>query len=127
MKSLMLSILLSAVLIGDEFSLSEITNALANGDVEKLSRYFDQNVEITILDRGNNFPKQKALVVMKDFFSSHPPKSFSQMHHGKSRGQDSQYCIGNLTTSSAMTFRVYIFMKMEGSQSVIKELRFNKE
>ncbi len=126
MKSVMLSVLLSTLFIGQDFSLSEITDALAKGNAEKLSQYFDQNVEITILDRGNKFTKDKASSVLKDFFANYPPQTFSQMHQGVSKGQDSQYCIGNLTTSSS-TFRVYIYLKSRGSQNVIKELRFNKE
>ncbi|MCB0521576.1 MAG: DUF4783 domain-containing protein, partial [Saprospiraceae bacterium] len=45
---------------------------------------------------------------------------------GASKGQDSQYCIGNLVASSG-TFRVYVYMKVSGGKYLIQELRFDKE
>lgn len=128
MKSVILLILSTALFAApsSEFSLSDITSALAGGDVDKLSQYFDTDVEITILNQGNTYSKDKASTVLKDFFSHYPPQSFTQMHQGKSKGQDSQFCIGNLVTTGSV-FRVYIYLKVEGSQNLIKELRFNKE
>ena len=64
--------------------------------------------------------------MLRNFFAKNKPKSYNQMHQGTSKGQDSRYTIGNLVTSSN-SFRVYIYLKVQGGQQLIQELRFDKE
>lgn len=103
-------------------SMDGISKALGNGDVESLSRYFDKSVEID----DDFYDKAEAKQVVKKFFSQHPPKSFSLIHQGTSKGEDSKYFIGNLNAGSG-TYRVYVYLKLSGKQMVIQELRFDKE
>ncbi len=103
-----------------------ITNAISNGDVETLSSYFDEKVEVAVLDDEDVYNKSEAKTIVKRFFSEHQPKNFNQVHQGTSKGQDSHYMIGNLNAGSA-TFRVYLYMKITGSDYVIQELRFDEE
>jgi hypothetical protein len=107
-------------------NLGGITEAISKGDATELSKYFDQSVEIALLDEEDVYNKAQAESIIKDFFGKNKPTSFSQVHQGTSKGQDSKYCIGNLTTSTA-TFRVYIYMKVVGENYTIQELRFDKE
>lgn len=107
-------------------NLGGITEAISKGDATELSKYFDQSVEIALLDEEDVYNKAQAVSIIKDFFGKNKPTSFSQVHQGTSKGQDSKYCIGNLTTSTA-TFRVYIYMKVVGENYTIQELRFDKE
>lgn len=108
-------------------NLAEITRAINAGDADGLGRYFDESVEIAVLDQEDVYNKAQAIAVMKTFFAQNKPKTFSQVHQGTSKGNDSQYCIGNLVTANNQTFRVYIYMKVNGSQYLIQELRFDKE
>ncbi len=121
MKNLMFLILLIPCLAATQ-SLDSISKALSKGDVESLSTYFDDNVEID----DDFYDKKEATQVVKKFFSKHPPKSFSLIHQGTSKGENSKYFIGNLNTGSS-TFRVYIYIKSSGSKDRIQELRFDKE
>ena len=89
-------------------------------------QYFDHSVEIAVLDDEDVYSKSEAINVVKDFFTSNKPKSFVKAHEGTSKGQDSQYCIGKLETSTR-TFRVYIYMKVTGSKFLVQELRFDEE
>jgi hypothetical protein len=106
--------------------LEAISAALSAGDVDALSKYFADNVEISIQDKEQTYPKAKAAEVLKSFFESNKPKSFAQVHKGTSRENSDQYCIGNLS-ASAGNYRVYLYLKVSGTGIQIKEMRFDKE
>ncbi|MCF8246095.1 MAG: DUF4783 domain-containing protein [Saprospiraceae bacterium] len=110
----------------EELNLDAITKAISSGNADALGQYFDSSVEIAVLDKEETYTKAQAIQVMKDFFTKNKPSSFKQVHQGASKGQDSQYCIGNMTATSG-TYRVYIYMKVSGTKQVIQELRFDKE
>ena len=107
-------------------NLDAITEALSKGDVEALAAYFDESVEIAVLEEEDVYRKADATKVLRTFFSKNKPTKFDQVHKGTSKGQDSVYCIGNLTTS-ARTYRVYVFMRVDGAKYFIQELRFDEE
>jgi hypothetical protein len=103
-----------------------IKSALGAGDVDALARYFGESVEISILDSENIYPKAKATDTIRAFFNQNKPKGFAQMHAGKSKENADEYCIGKLSTGGT-TYRVYLYLKMGGSQPQIQEIRFDKE
>ena len=107
-------------------SLESITGALNAGDADALSKYFAPNVEISIQDKEQVYVKAKATEVVRGFFSSNKPKSFSQMHKGVSRENSDQYCIGNLVSATG-NYRVYLYLKVTGNNLSIQEIRFDKE
>ncbi len=107
-------------------NLAAISKALSEGNVAALEQYLDDQVEISILDQEDIYRKEDAVKVLKEFFSKNKPSAFSQVHQGASKGQDSQYCIGNLVANSG-TFRVYIYLKVVNGKHLIQELRFDKE
>lgn len=110
----------------DEYNLDAISKAISSGNADALSQYFDANVEVAVMDKEDTYAKAEAVKVVKDFFAKNKPSSFKQVHQGASKGQDSQYCIGNLTSATG-NFRVYIYMKVTGGKNLIQELRFDKE
>jgi Domain of unknown function (DUF4783) len=107
-------------------ALEAISSALGAGDVTALSKYFADNVEISIQDKEQVYPKSKAAEVLKGFFDSNKPRAFAQVHKGQSRGNSDQYCIGNLT-ATAGSYRVYLYLKVTGANISIQEMRFDKE
>ncbi len=123
--------ILFALLFLPFFALAEIgvppdvMKALTAGDAATLSRFFDETVEVSVLGQENIYSKAQAIEVVKNFFAKNHPKTFSQVHQGASKGKDSQYCIGDLTTTGGASFRVYIYFKAVGDASVIQELRFD--
>lgn len=118
----MLLFLIIPCLAATSQNMDSISKALSRGDVESLSSYFDDSVEID----DDFYDKSEAKDVVKKFFSKNKPKSFSLIHQGTSKGENSKYFIGNLNTGSS-TFRVYVYMKLSGGQPLIQELRFDKE
>ena len=126
MKNLLFILLIGSSLAMTTDNLSEISKALSAGNAEELARYFDESVEIAILDEENQYGREEAKNVMKNFFAKYKPSSYNQVHQGVSKGKDSQYTIGNMN-ANGQTFRVYVYMKVTNGKYIIQELRFDKE
>jgi hypothetical protein len=102
-------------------SIDDVVSALKTGNASQLSKFFDNNVEVSMPDKSNNYSKSQAEMVIKDFFSMNNVKGFDVIHKGENAG--SQYCIGMLQTVSG-TYRTTIFMKQKAGAQVLQELRF---
>jgi hypothetical protein len=102
-------------------SIDEVVSAIKVGDATRMSKYFDNMVEITINEKTHAYGKTQAEMVVRDFFTSKGVKSFKVVHRGNSN--DSEYCVGSLVTVNG-EFRTTIFMKFRGDRKVIQELRF---
>ena len=99
-------------------SLSSISKSLKSGDASTLSQYFDNSLELIILDDEDSYSKTEARSKVQSFFQSNSPRSFVMKHQG-SAPNGSKYIIGTLTTSSG-SFRTYIVVK----NNRIQELSF---
>ncbi|MCW3118216.1 MAG: hypothetical protein JWM28_2298, partial [Chitinophagaceae bacterium] len=86
MKTKLTTWLLSASLLLVSFTMQggidEVIGALKAGNVSELSRYIEDNVEITLPDKSDNYSKAQAGLVLKDFFSNSGVKSFDLKHKG---------------------------------------------
>ncbi len=102
-----------------------ITKALRSGDATTLASYFADDVELAIVDDEDMYAKDEAEKLLANFFASHKPKSFSQVHKGTSKGEDSHYVIGDLVAGSE-TYRIYIYLKEVGDSYQIEELRIEE-
>jgi hypothetical protein len=103
-------------------SLTSITRAMNSGDAAAVGAYFDEQIELSLLDKESVYGKAKAIQSLKQFFSQHTVEGFSQVHEGSSKGDDAKYCIGNLQTDKG-SFRVYMFVEIEQNQYSLQELR----
>ena len=102
-------------------SIDEVVNALKNGDAAQIARYFDNTVEITMPDKSNNYSKNQAEIILRDFFNNNGVKNFDIIHKGENAG--SQYCIGTLVTKNG-SFRTTVFMKQKNDKQLLQEIRF---
>ncbi|MEO8405170.1 MAG: DUF4783 domain-containing protein [Chitinophagaceae bacterium] len=125
MKTIFTSLLVASVLVlssfGQQNSMEEVVGALRSGNAAELSKYFDDNVEVTLPVKSDSYSKAQAQVILKDFFSNNDVKGFELKHKGDSPG--GHYFIGTLQTKSG-NFRAHIFMKSKGDKEFVKELRF---
>src|SRR5205814_8410662 len=125
MKSLLTSILVVATVMMSSFvqpsAVDDVIGALRSGDADELSKYFDDNVELTLPVKSDSYSKAQAQVILKDFFGNNGVKGFDLKHKGDSPG--GHYCIGTLQTNSG-NFRTNVFMKMKDNREVIREIRF---
>lgn len=121
-KLLLMAGLLMSFAFADPFT--SVVAALQKGNVESLSHYFDNMVEISLEGKTNSYSKSQASVILKDFFSGHKVKGFKMIHKGKS-GKGSSFGIGNLSTDKG-NYRVTFFFRQKGNDTVLQELRFQK-
>lgn len=105
--------------------IKEISTAIKEANVEKISKYFNSNIELTT-DKGEEVYSQvQATAVLRDFFNRYPVRSFVVVHQGQKDG--SEYVIGSYTCVKGLNFRVYFYVKQNGLNKVIQDLRFEKE
>ena len=126
MKAIFTSLLIASALILSSFgqsnkSIDEVIGALRSGNANELSRYFDDNVEVTLPVKSDSYSKAQAQLILKDFFANNDVRGFELKHKGDSPG--GHYCIGTLQTKSG-NFRAHVFMKSKGDKELVKELRF---
>ena len=126
MKNLLLALCFALPMLSFTVDQSAITVAISKGDIETLSKYFDETVEICILDLEDLMDKDEAKAEIQSFFNDHQPKSFTLVHDGTSKGQDSRYFIGDLKTSGDV-FRVYVYLMSTKDDYLIQEIRFEKK
>ena len=98
----------------------EIVLSLNSGNSKILSRYFNQNVELVVLENDNVYSKAQAQQIVANFFSSYPPESFTIAFDGGKEG--AKYVIGNLKTKNG-NFRVYLLLKKNEGKDYIHQLR----
>lgn len=125
MKTLISTLTLSLALVMTSFSsqvgIDEVIGAIKSGNAGELSRFIDDNVEITLPNKSDNYSKAQATVILKDFFKNNGVKNFEVKHKGD--GQSGQFCVGTLVTSSG-NYRTTVFMRMKANKQIVKELRF---
>jgi hypothetical protein len=98
----------------------EIIQSLKSGDSKKFSAYFNQNIDMAVLENDNVYSKAQAEQIVSKFFSSNTPENFNILHQGGKEG--AQYVIGNLVTSNG-DFRVYFLLKKNAGKDYIHQLR----
>src|SRR5689334_12462187 len=108
-------------LIAQSSNLDEVIGALKDGKANELGKYMDDNVELTLPDKSNNYSKAQAVLVLKDFFDNNEVKSFEVKHKGDQNG--GQYCVGTLQTKSG-NYRTTVFMKVKDNKDFVKAIRF---
>lgn len=102
----------------------EIIQSLKTGNSKTLSEYFNQNVEMVVLENDNVYSKAQAQQIVSKFFSSYAPESFNVIHQGGKEG--AQYVIGNLATKKG-SFRVYFLLKKNNGKDYIHQLRIEEQ
>ena len=105
---------------------NEIILGLKNGEVKVLSRYFNQNIELVVLENENVYSKAQAQQIVGNFFTNYTPSDFSIIHDSNSSKEGAKSVIGNLVTSKG-NFRVYFLLKQKEGKEYIHVLRIEKE
>ena len=126
MKQLLFVLMFLPMMAFAQTGMTQITAALNSGNAETLGGYFDEAMELSILEEEGIYNKSQALQKVKRFLSSNKVSSFTEVHQGASRSSDSQYVIGDLKTSGG-TYRVYLFLTNSNGKMIIQELRFDRE
>ncbi len=96
---------------------------MVKGDTESLAAWFDDNLEISILSRGNTASKAQAKQIIKSFFEAHTPQSFKITHAAQK--SNSKYALGDLNAGGE-TFSVTIFVNSKGDGFKIQQLKIER-
>lgn len=102
----------------------ELVSAIREGDAAKMSDYFHQSLEMTILEKDYDASKIQATRIMESFFKNHPPTDFSVSFEGTK--DESKYAIGSLKTKDGQ-FRVNLFFLSKEGARLIYYLSIEKE
>jgi len=102
----------------------EFSSAMKVGDAAKLSQFFHESLELTILDKDYVASKNQATRIMENFFKENPPTGFKISFEGTK--EKSKYAIGNLTTGKG-NFRVNIFFMNKDEKRLVYYMSIEKE
>ena len=101
--------------------IDDVITALRQGNATEVGRYIDENVELTLPDKSDNYSKAQAIMILRDFFANNAVTGFETKHTGDNSGN--QFCIGTLHTKSG-DFRTTVFMKTRNGRQSVKEIKF---
>ncbi len=100
-----------------------ISKYLAQGDADKLSAWFSDNLEVTIFSDSNDSSRNQARQIMKSFFRSYTPRSFEITH--KAGRSNMKYALGTLNAGGER-FIVTIFVGYGESSYKIQHLKIER-
>ena len=101
--------------------IDDVINALRTGNATEVGKYINENVELSLPDKSDNYSKAQAVMILKDFFANNVVTGFEMKHKGDNSGN--QFCIGTLRTRSG-DYRTTVFMKTKNGQQSVKEIKF---
>jgi len=102
---------------------NSIAKYILQGDADKLSVWFADNLEISISSTTNDSSRNQARQIVKSFFDSHNPKSFTISHTaGRS---NMKYALG-LLNAGGENFEVTIFVSYKDNYYKIQQLKIEK-
>ena len=100
-----------------------ISKYLAQGDADRLSAWFSDNLEVTIFSTSNDASRNQARQIMKSFFRSYTPRSFEITH--KAGRSNMKYALGTLNAGGER-FIVTIFVGYNESSYKIQHLKIER-
>lgn len=100
-----------------------ISKYITQGNVEALSAWFDDTLEVTILSKGGDASKPQAKQIVKSFFDSYTPRSFVITH--KAGKGNMKYALADLKAGGE-TFRVTIFVTCRKNSYLIQQIKVDR-
>lgn len=134
-KWLSILLVLASLLVGTaakaqnpdgEFAVfSSITRYLSQGDVNSLSSWFAENMDITVISSTRSCSKKQAREILRSFFSANTPRSFEVTHRASESNK--KYLIGQLNAGGEL-FQVTIYATAPGGETYkIQQLNITRQ
>lgn len=101
-----------------------ISKYLAKGDIECLSAWFSDNLEIDMPDYSGSYSRRQACKVMESFFSDYTPRRFQIVH--KSGSYPVNCAVGNYE-GGGCSFVVTILVRTTDDENVIQQIIIEKK
>lgn len=102
-----------------------IVVAIKGGNAKELSKYFNTNIELIIMEKEGVYSKSQAEQILKDFFLKNTPTKFIKNHEGGKAG--SKYCIGTLYANTGQYRLSFFFEKNTKEELVIINFRIEDD
>ena len=101
-----------------------ISKYIRLGDADRLSAWFDDNLEISILSKSSDSSRSQALRIIKTFFSNYNPREFDITH---TAGRSNMiYALGRLNAGGEI-FEVTIFVSCKDDSYRIQQIKISKK
>ena len=101
-----------------------ISKYIRLGDADRLSAWFDDNLEISILSKSSDSSRSQSLRIIKTFFSNYNPREFDITHTaGRS---NMKYALGRLNAGGEI-FEVTIFVSCKDDSYRIQQIKISKK
>lgn len=100
-----------------------LLGALRKGDAEELGNFMSDKICLMISNHQEETDKQKAIVVIRTFFSENKVSGFTMNHQGKRN--DSSFFIGTLLTNNGK-YRINCFFRKTTKKYWIHQIRIDK-
>ncbi len=100
-----------------------IVKYFGQGNVDKLSAWFADNLEVSILSTNNDCSKNQAKQILKTFFSNHNPRSMDIIHTASKA--NSKYALGELNAGGEV-FRVTLFVSNCNGEYKIQQIKIDQ-
>ena len=102
-----------------------ISKYMAQGNADKLSAWFDDNLEISVVSSsGSSASRAQARQIIKTFFESYTPRSFDISHTAAK--DNMKYALGTLKAGGE-SFSVTIFVSNKGRFFKIQQLKIEQQ
>lgn len=101
-----------------------IAKYIGQGDVDRLSAWFADNLEISIISTSNDSSKNQAKQILKSFFESYTPRSFDITHTAGRTNM--KYALGSLNAGGEV-FIVTIFVTYKHNGYKIQQLEIDRQ
>ena len=130
MKTSIILALTTAIILsfGSIFSNQKVPQAIfyaiENGDAKNLAIFFNQNIDLIIVEKSGIYNKRQAEILVKDFFKNNEPVYFEVIEQKELH--NSSFAICNFNNSMGEEYSVLIYVRKFGGKTKITKLIFEK-
>ena len=94
-----------------------ISKYIATGNVDNLSAWFADNLEVSIISSTRNCSKTQARQIVKTFFDAYTPRSFDISH--KASRSNMKYALGQLNAGGEVfVVTIFVSSKADGTYQI---------
>ncbi len=122
--TLILFLMISVSISAQEAVSQQIQNGLKTNNTTLIASYFNDQVEMSVLDKEDIFSATQAKNILSNFLSQNKVTSFSLLHNGGK--ETAKYYIGNIETATTK-YRVFYLLKGSGKDYKIYQFRIEKQ
>ncbi|MCL2327124.1 MAG: DUF4783 domain-containing protein [Bacteroidetes bacterium] len=124
MKKLIIAIVCVLSSIFATAQQQEIINCFKSNNVECLSAYLSDNVDLTVGNTEGVYSKAQSKVILQKFFSENNVKDFKILHQ---TGNDSAKNVIAQMQTASKSYRIYLLTKTVNSKPIIQKIRIEND